>query len=89
LRYTFEGWRRESFDDWAGEIAQMKSRLGMDHVALGTDGGGMMPGLITSYRDYRDLPRLATAMRRAGLSSEDIFAYMSGNFIRVLNACIG
>jgi membrane dipeptidase len=89
LRYTFEGWRRESFDDWAGEIAQMKSRLGMDHVALGTDGGGMMPGLIASYRDYRDLPKLATAMRRAGLSSEDIFAYMSGNFIRVLNACIG
>jgi microsomal dipeptidase-like Zn-dependent dipeptidase len=88
LRYTHEGWRRESFYDWAEEIVQMKSRLGIEHVALGTDGGGMMPGLIASYRDYRDLPKLAAAMGKAGLSAGDIQAYMSGNFLRVLYACV-
>lgn len=88
LRYTHEGWRRESFDDWAREIVQMKSRLGIEHVALGTDGGGMLPSLIASYRDYRDLPKLAAAMEKAGLSAGDIQAYMSGNFLRVLHACV-
>ena len=89
LRYSYEGWRRENFNDWAREIVQMKSRLGIEHVALGTDGGGMMPSLIESYRDYRDLPKLAAALKKAGLSSEDIHAYMSGNFIRVFNVCVG
>jgi membrane dipeptidase len=89
LRYSYEGWRRENFDDWAREILQMKSRLGIEHVALGTDGGGMMPSLIKSYRDYRDLPKLAAAVKKAGLSGEDINAYMSGNLIRVLNASVG
>jgi len=88
LRYTHEGWRRETFDDWAKEIVQMKSRLGIEHVALGTDGGGMMPSLVRSYRDYRDLPKLAGAMEKAGLSAGDIQAYMSGNFLRVFYACV-
>jgi len=89
LRYTHEGWRRETFDDWANEIVQMKSRLGIGHVALGTDGGGMMPSLIAEYRDYRGLNKLAVAMEKTGLSAEDIQAYMSGNFIRIIDACVG
>ena len=31
---------RSTFMDWALEILQMKKRLGMEHVGLGTDGGG-------------------------------------------------
>jgi microsomal dipeptidase-like Zn-dependent dipeptidase len=89
LRYAHGGWRRERFEDWANEILQMKSRLGIGHVALGTDGGGMMPGLIASYRDYRDLKKLAVSMEAVGLSAEDIQAYMSGNFLRVFHACAG
>jgi microsomal dipeptidase-like Zn-dependent dipeptidase len=86
LRYSQAGWQRESFEDWAKEILQMKSRLGIEHVGLGTDGGGMIPRLIVSYSDYRDLKKLAAAMEETGLSAADIHAFMSGNFIRVLNA---
>ena len=67
----------------------MKKNLGMDHVGLGTDGGGNLPRLIRGYRDVGDLPRLATAMQEAGLSSEDIGLYMGENICRVLKQCIG
>jgi microsomal dipeptidase-like Zn-dependent dipeptidase len=60
--------------------------LGIEHVGLGTDGGGMLPRTIVSYSDYRDLTKLAAAMEETGLSAADIHAFMSGNFIRVLNA---
>ena len=81
--------RRKTFADWAAEILEMKKRLGMDHVGLGTDGGGSIPRFIEGYRDVGDLPRLATAMREIGLSPEDIKAYMGGNVYRVLQKCIG
>lgn len=80
---------RQTFSDWALEILEMKKRLGMEHVGLGTDGGGQLPGLIDGYRDERDLERLAAAMQEAGLSREEIRSYMGGNFIRVLRQCIG
>jgi membrane dipeptidase len=81
--------RRKTFADWAGEILEMKKRLGMDHVGLGTDGGGGIPRFIEGYRDVRDLTRLVGAMQDAGLSPEDIRAYMGGNVFRVLQKCIG
>ena len=81
--------KRKTFADWAGEILEMKKRLGMDHVGLGTDGGGSIPRFIAGYRDVRDLPRLAGAMREVGLSAEDIKAYMGGNVCRLLQKCIG
>ena len=81
--------RRKTFADWAREIVEMKKRLGMDHVGLGTDGGGSIPRFIEGYRDVRDLPRLAAAMQEGGLSPEEIKAYMGGNVYRILQACIG
>jgi membrane dipeptidase len=81
--------QRRTFLDWAREILEMKKRLGMDHVGLGTDGGGSIPRFIAGYRDVRDLPRLAEAMREVGLSAEDIKAYMGGNVYRLLQRCIG
>ena len=80
---------RVTFQDWAREILEMKNRLGMDHVGLGTDGGGGLPGFIEGYRDVRDLVHLVKAMQEVGLSQEEINAYMGGNFFRVLKDCIG
>jgi membrane dipeptidase len=80
---------RATFQDWAREIIEMKSRLGMDHVGLGTDGGGGLPTFIEGYRDICDLVHLVRAMQEVGLSQEDIKAYMGGNFYRVLQNCIG
>ena len=81
--------KRRTFLDWAQEILEMKKRLGMDHVGLGTDGGGNIPRLIEGYRDVRDLSQLVAAMQEVGLSPEDIKAYMGGNVYQLLLKCIG
>jgi membrane dipeptidase len=81
--------KRRTFLDWAQEIREMKKRLGMDHVGLGTDGGGGIPRLIEGYRDVRDLSQLVAAMEEVGLPPEDIKAYMGGNVYRLLQKCIG
>ncbi len=80
---------RKTFLDWAKEIFEMKKRLGINHVGLGTDGGGNLPRLIDGYRDVRDLVKLISAMLEVGLSAEDVKSYMGGNFYRVLQECIG
>jgi microsomal dipeptidase-like Zn-dependent dipeptidase len=89
LAYSGAGASRMSFLDWAKEILEMKKRLGMDHMGLGTDGAGALPKFIEGYRDIRDLVRLVAAMQGVGLSQEDIKAYMGGSFYRVLQSCIG
>jgi microsomal dipeptidase-like Zn-dependent dipeptidase len=81
--------KRETLLDWAAEIVEMKKRLGMEHVGLGTDGGGGIPRFVQDYRDIRDLSQLVKAMQDAGFSREEISAYMGGNTYRVLKACIG
>jgi len=88
LAYQWGAVTRNTFRDWAKEILEMKKRLGMDHVGLGTDGGGHMPKLINGYRDIRDLVRLMSAMQDVGFSNNEIAAYMGGNFCRVLQRCI-
>lgn len=84
-----EGVSRKTFTDWAQEILEMKRNLGIEHVALGTDGGGTLPDLIEGYRDVRDLGKLAAGMLAVGLPREDVALYMGGNFIRVLKECLG
>jgi microsomal dipeptidase-like Zn-dependent dipeptidase len=42
-------YRRETLLDWVKEIAEMKKRTGIEHVSLGTDGGGHLPGRVTGY----------------------------------------
>jgi microsomal dipeptidase-like Zn-dependent dipeptidase len=81
--------KRETFRDWALEIAAMKKRIGMEHVGLGTDGGGGLPRFIDGYRDVRDLVFLVKAMREEGFTQDEIYAYMGGNFYRVLQKSIG
>ena len=80
---------RVTFLDWAKEILEMKKRLGMEHVGLGTDGGGNLPSLIEGYRDICDLLKLIKTMQGVGFSQDEIAAYMGGNFYRVLRSCIG
>jgi microsomal dipeptidase-like Zn-dependent dipeptidase len=81
--------KRETFLDWAAEIAEMKKRIGMEHVGLGTDGGGGIPRFVEGYRNIRDLSQLVKAMQETGFTREEIAAYMGGNTCRVLEACIG
>ncbi len=87
--YRRESSSRMTFLDWAKEILEMKRQLGMEHVGLGTDGGGHLSRFIEDYRDVRDLVHLVKAMEEVGFSQDEIAAYMGGNFYRVLRSCIG
>ena len=89
MGYTRGGTARVTFLDWAKEILEMKKRLGMEHVGLGTDGGGNLPSFIEGYWDICDSPKLVKAMQEVGLTNDEIAAYMGGNVYRVLKACIG
>jgi len=88
--YKFQKWpSRLTFMHWAQEILQMKRRLGITHVGLGTDGGWPSGPSVDGYKDIRDLTHLATAMQEIGFSHDEIAAYMGGNLLRVLQRWIG
>jgi microsomal dipeptidase-like Zn-dependent dipeptidase len=89
IAYKNDRSSRLTFSDWAKEILEMKTRLGIEHIGLGTDGGGQLPQVIEGYRDVRDLTKLMAAMHGVGLSKDDISAYMGGNVLRVLKQCLG
>jgi membrane dipeptidase len=80
---------RQTFADWAAEILAMKQNLGIEHVGLGTDGGGGLPAMVTGYTGISDLGSLADAMLNAGLTKKDLAAFFGGNLLRVLGECIG
>lgn len=89
LRTSYGDWQRATLDDWARETVEIRRRLGIEHVGLGTDGGGGLPRRVDGYAGYRDLARLADALAAAGMSEGDIRAYMGGNFVRVFARCAG
>jgi membrane dipeptidase len=89
LAYSRPNAKRETFRDWALELLEMKRRLGVAHVGIGTDGGGSLPALIQGYRDVRDLAILARAMREVGFSAGEVTAVFGGNFRRVFEQAVG
>lgn len=79
---------RTTLRHWAEEIAMMKSRLGIEHCGLGTDGGGGLLRVVDGWNSIESLPRLIEAMREAGLSQNDVSDFVGGNFLRVLHKCL-
>lgn len=88
LAYTRPSGKRDTFRDWALELLEMKRRLGVAHLGIGTDGGGGLPALIQGYRDVRDLAALARAMREVGFSPEELAAAFGGNFRRIFQQAV-
>lgn len=87
--YKMNSYERLTFLDWAKEIYEMKKRFGIEHIGLGTDGGGRIPKVIKNYGSICDLVYLVEALQKISLSKEEISAYMGGNFYRLLRQCIG
>ena len=80
---------RWTIRDWAKENYQMKRRLGAKHVALGTDGGGLLPYLVDGYESILDLPKLTQAMHKVGFTDREIDGYTGKNMMKTLKKCIG
>lgn len=86
--YSRNGAQRTTLGHWAGEIVQMKARLGIAHCGLGTDGGGGLPRFVSGWESIASLPRLMRAMEAAGLTQDDIAAFAGGNLLRILERCL-
>jgi len=80
---------KRTFRDWAMELMEMKKRIGIDHIGIGTDDGGKLPQTVKGYEDIRSLGNLIKALSDIGFSRDEIAAVLGGNFLRVLKACIG
>ena len=62
---------------------------GPEHVALGTDLGGISSGTPTGLGHIGDLPALYAAFSAHGYSDETIAAIRGGNYLRVVGEIIG
>lgn len=89
LKWERGGTSRLTIDDWAKENFEIKEMLGIEHIALGTDGGGILPEMVEGYKSILDLPKLVTAMHKVGFKRSEIAAYMGGNLFRIIKRCIG
>ncbi|HXX37075.1 MAG TPA: dipeptidase [bacterium] len=68
-------------------VAYMVARMGIDHVALGSDfDGATMPAEL---RDAEGLPKLVQALRGRGFEGEDLRKLLHGNWVRVLRETWG
>jgi microsomal dipeptidase-like Zn-dependent dipeptidase len=69
--------------DWANELLEMKKRIGIEHIGIGTDGGGGFQR-VSGYNDVRDLSKLAETLTDVGFTREELAAFMGKNVYRVL-----
>jgi microsomal dipeptidase-like Zn-dependent dipeptidase len=61
----------------------MKKRIGIEHIGIGTDGGGYFKP-VSGYNDVRDLGKLAETLTDGGFTREELAAFMGKNVYRVL-----
>jgi len=76
------------FTVWARDILELRDRLGPQAVGLGTDSGGNLSSYVDGYRSWLDLRLLAAALLDAGMSPEDLTAFLGGNVLRLLRQCL-
>ncbi len=78
-----------SFPDMAAlaaGIARMVDVVGIDHVGLGTDMGGLTGPAV--FASYRDLPALTTALLARGFTAGDTRKLLGENYRRVFAASL-
>ncbi|WP_048861598.1 dipeptidase, partial [Acidisphaera rubrifaciens] len=68
-------------------IARAVDVVGIAHVGIGTDMGGLIAG--TCFPDYTATPALVAALRRQGFGGPEIAAIMGGNYARVFARAVG
>ena len=71
----------------AAGIARMMDVVGVDHVGIGTDMGGLIAG--SCLPGYEHLPSLTTALLDIGFSRDDVRKLLGGNYVRVFAASLG
>jgi len=82
LREDGRSYKETSVTEIVRHVAYIADRIGVDHVALGSDfDGADMPD---DLKDAAGLPKLITALREHGFNDEEITKIAHGNWLRVL-----
>jgi len=85
VSFTREDGKQEAdtpLDALARHFSYLAERMGVDHVAFGSDFDGTT--VPTELGDAAGLPRLTDALRRAGFSEADLHKLGTENWLRVL-----
>ncbi len=77
------GYQNKTINDYVDETLRLVDRVGVDHVAVGTDLDLNYKPVIT---DYHQFPELATLLIAKGLTDVGGGKSLGVNFLRVLNA---
>lgn len=80
-KYSANGWRYASLQDYVDSIDAAVKLIGIDHVGIGSDfnhGGG-----VTGFAHVGEAPNLTRELLQRGYSPEDIGKLWGGNFLRV------
>ena len=80
---------KATVDRVVDHIAYVAELVGIDHVGIGTDFDGLMPGDYPILQSADQLPRITDAMHRREFSETDIRKVLGKNFLRVFKATIG
>lgn len=65
-------------------LEYIAERVGVEHVAIGSDYDGWLPTILSDHRDCRDIVRIAEGLRRRGWREGDLQKVKSENALRVL-----
>ncbi len=77
---------RLSTDDALAHLDHVVHRVGIDHVAIGSDYDGWLPSILSDHRDCRDVSRVVDGLRARGYDQEAIDKVSWKNSLRVLRA---
>jgi membrane dipeptidase len=72
----------KNFDEYVDNTLRLVEVVGVDHVGIGTDMDGNFKPVLSSYEQY---PTFAEAIKKKGLSSNEVEKVMGENAKRVLS----
>lgn len=78
-----------SLEHVADHMCYIAERVGVEHVAIGSDFDGWIPTIPNDMRDCRDMPKLTQKLLDRGMHQEEVSGILGGNFMRVLRTVRG
>lgn len=87
ISYKLGSYSRTALADLAKEIVMMRDRLGIEHVGMGSDSGGL-PQLVDGWDSISSLPNLVSELLEQGMSEDETKAFAGGNFLRIARESI-
>jgi membrane dipeptidase len=80
---TTAGFNQSTLNDFIDTIFRMVDRLGVEHVAIGTDMDFTYKPVLEGYRDWSLIP---AGLLARGMHEREVAKIMGGNFMRLLES---